>query len=42
MKEGASGAERRQLTVMLCGKVGSTALSERMDPEDYPEVIAAF
>jgi len=31
-------AERRQLTVM----VGSTALSARLDPEDYREVIAAY
>ena len=27
-------AERRQLTVMLCDLVGSTALSARLDPED--------
>jgi class 3 adenylate cyclase len=27
-------AERRQLTVMFCDLVGSTALSERLDPED--------
>src|ERR1700746_4011664 len=27
-------AERRQVTVMLCALVGSTALSARMDPED--------
>ncbi len=27
-------AERRQLTVMLCDLVGSTALSERLDPEE--------
>ena len=29
-----SGAERRQLTVMFCDLVGSTALSARLDPED--------
>ena len=28
------GAERRQLTVMFCDLVGSTALSSRFDPED--------
>ena len=28
------GAERRQLTVMFCDLVGSTALSARLDPED--------
>jgi len=27
-------AERRQLTVMLCNLVGSTALSARRDPKD--------
>ena len=35
-------AERRQLTVMFCDMVGSTALSARLDPEDYREVIAAY
>ena len=32
-------AERRQVTVMFCDLVGSTALSARMDPEDLREVI---
>jgi len=32
-------AERRQLTVMFCDLVGSTALSARLDPEDLREVI---
>jgi class 3 adenylate cyclase len=35
-------AERRQLTVMLCDLVGSTALSARRDPEDMREVIGAY
>ena len=35
-------AERRQLTVMFCDLVGSTALSERLDPEDLREVIRAY
>src|SRR5689334_950041 len=30
----ASPAERRQLTVMFCDLVGSTAMSSRLDPED--------
>jgi class 3 adenylate cyclase len=30
----AASAERRQLTVMFCDLVGSTALSARLDPED--------
>jgi class 3 adenylate cyclase/predicted ATPase len=35
-------AERRQLTVIFCDLVGSTALSARLDPEDLREVIAAY
>src|SRR5271166_708864 len=37
--EGRVGAEaeRRQLTVMFCDLVGSTALSTRHDPEDLRE-----
>src|SRR4051812_18870892 len=38
----SSGAERRQLTVMFCDLVGSTALSARLDPEDLREVIGAY
>ena len=38
----ASEAERRQLTVMFCDLVGSTALSIRYDPEDLREVIGAY
>jgi class 3 adenylate cyclase/predicted ATPase len=37
-----AGAERRQLTVMFCDLVGSTALSTQLDPEDLREVIAAY
>ena len=35
-------AERRQLTVMFCDLVGSTALASRLDPEDLREVISSF
>ena len=36
-------AERRQVTAMFLGpRVGSTALSARMDPEDLREVISAY
>src|SRR5262249_19725493 len=35
-------AERRQLTVMFCDLVGSTALSEKLDPEDLREVMRAY
>ena len=38
----ASTAERRQLTVMFCDLVGSTALSMRLDPEDLREVVGAY
>jgi class 3 adenylate cyclase/tetratricopeptide (TPR) repeat protein len=37
-----SDAERRQLTIMFCDLVGSTALSARFDPEDLREVIGAY
>src|SRR5437660_8689001 len=42
--EGRVGAEaeRRQLTVMFCDLVGSTALASRLDPEDLREVISAY
>ncbi len=35
-------AERRQLTVMFCDLVGSTALSTRLDPEDLRELLTAY
>ena len=35
-------AERRHVTVMFADLVGSTALSELMDPEDLREVISAY
>jgi class 3 adenylate cyclase/predicted ATPase len=35
-------AERRQLTVMFCDLVGSTAMSARLDPEDMRGIIAAY
>src|SRR5271165_7106295 len=38
----ADVAERRQLTVMFCDLVGSTAISARLDPEDMREVIRAY
>src|SRR5260370_36537138 len=36
------GAERRQLTVMFCDLVGSTALSAKLDPEDLRGIIGAY
>jgi class 3 adenylate cyclase len=35
-------AERRQLTVLFCDLVGSTALSAGLDPEDLREIIRAY
>jgi class 3 adenylate cyclase len=37
-----SAAERRQLTVMFCDLVGSTALSERLDPEELRQVLRSY
>src|SRR5215472_13601954 len=38
----SSDGERRQLTVMFCDLVGSTALSEQLDPEELREVVRAY
>jgi class 3 adenylate cyclase/predicted ATPase len=35
-------AERRQLTVMFCDLVGSTALSAKLDPEDMRFIIGVY
>ncbi len=35
-------ADRRQVTVMFCDLVGSTLLSERLDPEEWREVLGAY
>ena len=35
-------AERRQVTVMFCDLVGSTALASRLDPEDMREIVGAY
>ena len=34
--------ERRQLTVMFCDLVGSTALSEKLDPEELRSLLHAY
>jgi class 3 adenylate cyclase len=36
------GGERRQLTVMFCDLVGSTALSEKLDPEELRRLLDAY
>jgi class 3 adenylate cyclase/predicted ATPase len=38
----AEAAERRQLTVMFCDLVGSTALSAQLDPEELRAVVRAY
>jgi class 3 adenylate cyclase/predicted ATPase len=38
----ASAGERRQLTVMFCDLVGSTALSEKLDPEELRGLLHAY
>ncbi len=37
-----AAGERRQLTVMFCDLVGSTALSQQLDPEELREVLRAY
>lgn len=34
--------ERRRLTVMFCDLVGSTELSERLDPEEMADILRAY
>ncbi len=38
----AAEAERRQITVLFCDMVGSTSLSQRLDPEDLRDLLRAF
>ena len=38
----SQGGERRQLTIMFCDLVGSTALSERLDPEELRSLLHAY
>jgi hypothetical protein len=37
-----AAAERRQLTVMFCDLVGSTALSAQLDPEELRDVVRTY
>ena len=41
-KEAIPAGERRQLTVMFCDLVGSTALSEQLDPEELQTVVRTY
>jgi class 3 adenylate cyclase/tetratricopeptide (TPR) repeat protein len=38
----AIAGERRQLTVLMCDVVGSTALSQSLDPEDLRDLLADY
>ena len=38
----SSTGERRQLTVMFCDLVGSTALSEKLDPEELRSLLHEY
>ena len=42
IKAAKGEAERRQLTVMFCDLVGSTKLSQQLDPEDLRDVNRAY
>lgn len=41
-KSPSEAGERRQLTVMICDLVGSTALSTQLDPEDLSAVMDTY
>ncbi len=36
------GVSRRQMTVLFCDLVGSTSLSDRLDPEDLLDALSAY
>jgi SAM (Sterile alpha motif) domain-containing protein len=38
----SQGGERRQLTVMFCDLVGSTALGEKLDPEELRDLLHSY
>jgi class 3 adenylate cyclase/tetratricopeptide (TPR) repeat protein len=38
----AVDGERKQVTVLFCDLVGSTAIAERLDPEEYREIIDRY
>src|SRR5512145_2131617 len=42
MSSQSLSGERRQLTVMFCDLVGSTALSTQLDPEDLRTVVQGY
>jgi class 3 adenylate cyclase/tetratricopeptide (TPR) repeat protein len=38
----ASAGERRQITVLFCDLVGSSGISERLDPEDWRDLLRRY
>jgi double zinc ribbon protein len=38
----AAGGERKRATVFFCDLVGSTAIAERLDPEEYRELLDQY
>jgi class 3 adenylate cyclase/DNA-binding winged helix-turn-helix (wHTH) protein len=42
MGEALPTAERRQLTVLFCDLVGSTAIADQLDPEDFRDVMVTY
>jgi class 3 adenylate cyclase/predicted ATPase len=36
------GGERRRVTVLFCDLVGSTRLSDQLDPEDYSDIMHSY
>src|ERR1700744_543358 len=41
-RNGPGAAHRRHMTVMFCDIVGSTALAETLDPEDFREILTGY
>jgi len=41
-RRGDDEAQRRQVTVMFCDLVDSTGLAERLDPEDFRELVRSY
>ena len=39
---GAARAERRQITILFCDLVGSTAISQRLDPEQLRDLLSEY
>ena len=39
---GSVAGERKRATVFFCDLVGSTALAERLDPEEYREIVGEY